>query len=84
MVEYRGLHLNGRRVVLEYDVDGGRIRESPWVKKINGILVFQRDLELERSTRARSVVVVEMMGGQRGSIFQLADGRRKICRDCAA
>ncbi len=43
---YNGLHLNGKRVTLDYEVDQSRVLDSPWLEKENGLAVFTRSLRI--------------------------------------
>lgn len=43
---YSGLHLHGKRVVLEYTVGEARVFESPWLETRDELSVFSRSLEL--------------------------------------
>jgi hypothetical protein len=43
---YHGLHLNGKRVVLEYTLGKTRILESPWLDSVEGTDVFSRTLNV--------------------------------------
>ena len=54
---YSGFHLNGRRVVLDYTVDGRPILDSPWTHQYHGALVLTRTLELAPSTAPTRLVV---------------------------
>ncbi len=46
---FLGLHLNGKRVVLEYTVGGVRVLDSPWLEQHHGLTIFSRALELAPS-----------------------------------
>ncbi len=54
---YAGLHLNGNRVVLDYDVDGVRVRESPWFGSENQLQVFSRTFELQPASKELTLVI---------------------------
>ena len=45
-VRYTGLHLHGKRVVLEYTVDEMRVLDSPWLSGRGPVKAFARSLEL--------------------------------------
>ncbi len=47
VVNYRGLYQQGRRVVLEYTVDGTTVRETPWLYSQGGATVVTRTLFVE-------------------------------------
>ena len=47
-VDYRGLYLHGKRVVLAYTVDGCRILDSPWAIRRDEQMVFTRTLQVCR------------------------------------
>jgi len=44
---YRGLHLNGKRAVLEYTIGKTRVLESPWLTTLDSLRVFTRNLNIE-------------------------------------
>lgn len=46
-VRWRGLHVNGSRVVLDYTVGGTRIQEMPGFENKDGVAAFTRTIELE-------------------------------------
>ena len=56
--EYRGLYLNGKRVVLEYLIDGVTVLDSPWAEVRDGRTVFTRELEIGPS---RSEMKVDLL-----------------------
>ncbi len=47
-VRWRGLHVNGPRVVLDYEVGKTRVLEAPWCETRGGFTAFTRHLEVER------------------------------------
>ena len=51
-LRHRGLHLNGKRVVLAYEVDGMAVLESPWAETAEGTTVFTRLLSKVRTMTA--------------------------------
>lgn len=53
---FSGLHLNGKRVVLEYTVGGVRVLDSPWLERPHGLIMFSRSLELAPSDREMRLV----------------------------
>ena len=55
-----GLHLNGKRVVLEYTVDGVRVLDSPWLERQDSVTYFSRSLELAPSDRELRLVAATM------------------------
>lgn len=48
---HSGLHLSGKRVVLEYTIDGTRVLESPWFEGADGAQVFTRSFEIAPSEK---------------------------------
>ncbi|HVR73860.1 MAG TPA: DUF6797 domain-containing protein, partial [Planctomycetota bacterium] len=62
---YRGLHVYGRRVVLEYVVNGARVRESPWVEEARGIQVIARTLEMGPFSRPQTLHALRVKPGGR-------------------
>jgi hypothetical protein len=57
-IEYRGFHLNGKRVVLEYFVNGVRILDSPWAIEQDGQTIFTREFEIAPAQRELRLDVV--------------------------
>ena len=50
---YRGLYVNGDRVVVRYDIGETQIHDSPWLRKgADGEVRFHRDLKIERGSKA--------------------------------
>lgn len=45
-VRWRGLHVNGPRVVLDYEAGSVRVLEVPWCQTNDGVLAFTRDFEI--------------------------------------
>lgn len=43
---WRGLHVNGPRVVIEYSVGDSRVLETPWVEQHGGATVMTRTFEI--------------------------------------
>ncbi|MBL8898049.1 MAG: ThuA domain-containing protein, partial [Planctomycetes bacterium] len=43
---WRGLELRGERVLLDYERRGRAIAEAPWVRRISGVLAFERRFEI--------------------------------------
>ncbi len=62
-LRYRGLHLNGKRVVLAYEVDGVAVLESPWAETVEGTTAFTRTFEVSPSPRAH---VLRLAGAKDG------------------
>jgi hypothetical protein len=54
---YAGLHLNGKRTVLEYTVDEIRVLDSPWLEIHRDLKVFTRSLELAPCQREMKLAV---------------------------
>jgi type 1 glutamine amidotransferase/cytochrome c2 len=50
-IRYRGMRLAGERVVLQYDVDGVRVEESPDVNGDQDARLFKRQIEIGPSER---------------------------------
>jgi type 1 glutamine amidotransferase/mono/diheme cytochrome c family protein/glucose/arabinose dehydrogenase len=48
-LQYRGMRVYGERIVLEYEVDGVRVEESPWVEHSGDQLAFVRMLDIAPS-----------------------------------
>ena len=57
---YVGLHLSGKRVVLEYTVDGVRVLDSPWLEQAGGTTVFTRSLEIGPTRNPLRLVVASV------------------------
>jgi len=45
-VRWRGWHVNGPRVVLDYEVEGARVLESPWVEPMADAAAMTRTFEI--------------------------------------
>ena len=71
---YSGLHLNGKRVVLEYTVGDSSILDSPWFEIREGIQIFTRSMELAPSTRELKLVVATAEGDS----VPFASGKRDV------
>jgi hypothetical protein len=54
---YTGLHLHGKRVVLEYTVGDMQVFDSPWLERHHALTVFTRELELAPCTRETTLFV---------------------------
>ncbi len=54
---YSGLHVRGKRVVLEYTVDTMRVLDSPWLARRDDLPVFIRSLELAPCEREMKLAV---------------------------
>jgi hypothetical protein len=63
-VRWRGLHVHGPRVVLDYEVAGTGVNESPWHDTAEGLSAFTRTLELQGSERTLSVALMESKEGK--------------------
>ena len=78
---FRGFHLNGRRVVLDYTVDGVPVLESPWLEADPDLTVFTRTFRFGPGERGIATLVAELNidskfihpGDARGVILQNAD-----------
>jgi hypothetical protein len=57
-IRYAGLHLHGRRVVLEYSLGGARVLESPWLETNGGAAVFTRTFAMDPATRESKLMIV--------------------------
>ena len=67
-VRYRGLHLHGKRVVLEYLINGVRVLESPWFETTKNGPVFTRSFEFAPSDDDLKFVVLDGAGTVGGGI----------------
>jgi hypothetical protein len=54
---YTGLHLHGKRIVLEYSVERTRVLESPWLESSNGLKVFTRSFEVGPAQRELKFII---------------------------
>jgi hypothetical protein len=54
---YTGLHVHGKRVVLEYRADAMRVLDSPWLVSRDNLKCFTRSLELAPAKRETKLVV---------------------------
>jgi hypothetical protein len=51
-VRWRGLHVNGSRVVLDYEVGGARVLETPWAETARDVTAVTRTFALTKGTTA--------------------------------
>ncbi len=70
---YSGLHLHGQRVVLEYQLDGRRVLDSPWLEIREGLRVFVRSLELSPCAQVTRLVLADA-GGNGPAVSKEAPG----------
>lgn len=68
-VQWRGLHTSGERVVLDYDVAGGRVLESPWWESAGNWGAFTRTLEITGG-RGQPMPTQTLLSGE-GRTFQV-------------
>lgn len=61
-VKWRGLHVHGPRVVLDYDVAGVNVKESPWYDSGEGVSAFTRALEVGGRTQPVNISLLEGKG----------------------
>jgi len=61
-VKWRGLHVNGARVVLEYKVGDARVQESPWFESSDGVQTFTRTLEIGAGLPSFTLALLEIQG----------------------
>ena len=54
---YVGLHVNRKRVVVEYTINDRRVLDSPWIETRDGLKIFTRSLEFASSTAETKMVV---------------------------
>ena len=50
-VRWRGWHVHGHRVVLDYEVNGARVLESPWLIETNGLRFLVRQFEVSSNAQ---------------------------------
>ena len=62
VVKWRGLHVNGARVVLEYNVGDTRVQESPWFESNESVRAFTRTLEIGAASPSLTLALVEGPG----------------------
>jgi hypothetical protein len=82
-VRWRGWHVNGRRAVLKYEVDGTGVFESPWSVETNGVRILIRQFELgANAEELRLDCLITPPGneagpvGRQGTLFEFDDGKR--------
>jgi type 1 glutamine amidotransferase len=61
---YDGLHLNGKRVVLNYTVGETKVLESPWFESVDDVQAFTRTLEHSASSVPHCLQIAEVKGAQ--------------------
>ena len=57
---YRGLYLNGKRVVLSYTVGSTEILETPWIESVGELRAFTRTIEQGPSLSAQTLNLVRL------------------------
>ena len=82
-VRWRGLHVHGHRTVLDYEVDGTRVLESPWWIETNGLRFFVRQFEVgSNAQELRLDGLLKPPGnatgpvGRQGTVFEFDDGTK--------
>jgi glucose/arabinose dehydrogenase len=80
-VRYGGLHLHGKRVLLEYLVDGVRVIESPWLETRDKLSVFVRSIEIEPSKTPMKLAVVS---GGKGVSITPAGGKTRVLTETSS
>ena len=61
-VKWRGLRVHGPRVVLDYDVAGINVKESPWYETGQGVSAFTRVLEVGGRSQPLNVSLLDGKG----------------------
>ncbi len=61
-VQYKGLHVNGKRVVLSYTVDGSEILESPWFEKNGELLNVSRTIQYDIPGKSQTLLLAHLAG----------------------
>jgi hypothetical protein len=56
---WRGLHVHGPRLVLDYEVAGVAIQESPWYETAQEVAAFTRVLDLAPASQSLSLALIE-------------------------
>ncbi|MFM1768752.1 MAG: hypothetical protein RJA22_1281 [Verrucomicrobiota bacterium] len=64
--KYRGLYLNGRQVILSYTVGDAGVLESPGLASAQGLSLFTRTMEVDRSLRGSLLVCEGLPAGATG------------------
>ena len=82
-VRWRGWHVHGHRVVLDYEVNGARVLESPWLIETNGLRFLVRQFEVSSNAQElRLDFLLKSPGnptgqvGRQGTVFEFDDGKR--------
>ena len=70
--EYRGLSVNGARVVVRTLVDGAEVRETPWIAFGENVLAFTRSFSLAPCAKARKLALAEIKNGRASN--EMIDG----------
>ncbi len=71
---YRGLYLNGKRVVLSYQLGDTSVLESPWFESMNGVSAFTRAIEVGAGKSAQKLT----LAGWGGSESTTVNGQRLV------
>jgi len=70
-VRWRGLHVHGPRVVLDYEVVGAQVRELPGYEKIGGAGAFTRTFEI---SGAPNEISFPIAAGQQSAAITKSEG----------
>ena len=72
-LRYRGLYMNGKRVVLSYEVAGAAVLDSPWAESGDGSVAFTRTFEFAPCKVERRIALAD------DSVHMLLVGPREKC-----
>ena len=73
---YTGLHLQGKRVTLEYTVGGVRVLDSPWLEKHERQETITRELEIAASDKPMTIELCDEPGSE--IVSETVDGVVRI------
>jgi hypothetical protein len=67
-VQWRGLHVSGSRVVLDYTVGDNPVHESPWFEDAESLGVFTRTFEIRSAPTPLTVTLVDGRNHQHDTV----------------
>lgn len=62
--QYKGLHVHGRRVLLDYLINGRSVSESPWIESVDEARWITRTVQVAAGEKAFSITMLEIDGNR--------------------
>jgi glucose/arabinose dehydrogenase len=75
---YRGLYVNGDRVVLSYTAGGGGVLELPGAAQVDRATLFTRTFRVERTTEPLTIVLADDAEKLRADVVNAPTGARVV------